>query len=46
VGIDGDDGRKDALDALNNGPDKGRGIKNKHGLIIYINFSSESQDKI
>ena len=39
VGIDGDAGRKDSLDALNIGPDKGKGIKNKHGFVLYMTFS-------
>ena len=34
LGIDGDEGKKEALDALNAGPNKGRGIKNKGGKIL------------
>ena len=34
LGIDGEQGKKDALAALNAGPNKGRGIKNKGGIHL------------
>jgi len=34
LGIDTEEGKKDALAALNAGPNKGRGIKNKSGKIL------------
>jgi len=35
VGIDGDAQKKDALDALNSGLNKGCGIRNSIGKVIY-----------